>query len=268
MSNNKINLKIKDIVISITCFIFLIVILYFILMDGIGKKGSSGVSGFIEQDNLRKSLGDWYQLVFYTFHANLFFTIIGSSWMFLSKNGIIQNLFFCSICYLLFCFFAVAVFDFASFKTNQYESTKTLFVHIIIPIVSFIILLLIRQDIFLQWKWLWICSFYLTVYIVMTVAIYYTFDFAQDSQYPGKPLWIYGFLDYDNQIMFIPLPGLPLTIIGIVITILLTPFIGIALFLFMKMLFFVKIQRTHKEVLDKILWWGLDSTCTHIHHVQ
>ena len=52
----------KEIIINKTIFtfsfVYFIILLLFIFYDGIGKKGSSGVSGFIEQDALRKSLGD------------------------------------------------------------------------------------------------------------------------------------------------------------------------------------------------------------------
>ena len=51
-------INIKDIVISSVSFILFVVVLFYIFMDGFGKKGSHGVSGFIEQDNLRKTLGD------------------------------------------------------------------------------------------------------------------------------------------------------------------------------------------------------------------
>ena len=239
--------RIKDIIISSICFVLFGVVLFYIFMDGFGKKGSHGVSGFIEQDNLRKSLGDWYQLIFWTFQVNVWFLIIGISWMFLRKNKIIQNMFFCSSSYLLFCLFAMTVFEFKSFKTNAYESSKTLFVHCIIPIISFVMLLSIRKDIKIQWKWLWINSLYVTFYIVLTIIIYYSFTFAPDSQYPNKPLWIYGFLDYNNQIMFVPLKGMGLTILGICVLLILTPLVGMILFIFIKFIFNIKIEPQIKK---------------------
>ncbi len=240
-------INIKDIVISSVSFILFVVVLFYIFMDGFGKKGSHGVSGFIEQDNLRKTLGDWYQLVFWTFQVNIWFLIIGILWFFLKRNKIIQNMFFCSASYLLFCLFAMSVFEFKSFKTNAYESSKTLFVHCIIPIISFIMLLSVRKEISLQWKWLFINSLYVTFYIILTLIIYYNFNFAADSQYPNKPLWIYGFLDYNNQIMFVPLPNMTLTILGICGLLILTPGVGMVLFLFIKFIFFIKIEPKIKK---------------------
>ena len=243
MQNKKTG--IKEWTISIISFVFFCIIMFYIFMDGIGNKGSHGVSGFIEQDNLRKSLGDWYQLVFYTFQVNLYFVIIGMSWAFLHNNRIVQNLFFCSICFLLFCLFAMYVFEFKSFKTNAYESSKTLFVHCIIPLSSFVILWFVRKEICLEWKWLWINSLYITFYVILSVGIYYTHNFTEDSQYPNQHLWIYGFLDYDNQIMFVPLPGLGLTVFGIIVTILISPLIGMVLFIFIKWIFNLKIKSSH-----------------------
>ncbi len=52
------NLNKKEIIINriifLFSFIYFIILLFFIFYDGIAKKGSSGVSGFIEQDALRK----------------------------------------------------------------------------------------------------------------------------------------------------------------------------------------------------------------------
>lgn len=236
----------KEIIINKTIFMFsfvyFIILLFFIFYDGIGKKGSSGVSGFIEQDALRKSLGDWYQLVFYTFHINIYCVISGMLYGCLSQNKIVQNMFFCSSSYMLLCLFSMFVFRFTSFSYNFYESLKTLFVHFIIPSTSLIFLFIVRNRIILDWKILWINSLYVTFFIILSLIIYFNFYFTEDSLYPGQHLWIYGFLDYDNQIMFVPLPTLALTILGIIATLIISPFVGMAVFLFFKILFKIKIN--------------------------
>lgn len=148
------NLNKKEIIINrvifVFSFIYFIILLFFIFYDGIAKKGSSGVSGFIEQDALRKTLGDWYQLVFYTFHINLYFVISGILYGFFYQNKIIQNMFFCSSSYMLLCLFSMFVFNFDSFRYNFYESLKTLFVHFIIPVTSLIFLFIVRNRIILD----------------------------------------------------------------------------------------------------------------------
>lgn len=236
----------KDIIINrvifLFSFIYFIILLFFIFYDGIAKKGSSGVSGFIEQDALRKTLGDWYQLVFYTFHINLYFVISGILYGFFYQNKIIQNMFFCSSSYMLLCLFSMFVFSFESFMYNFYESLKTLFVHFIIPVTSLIFLFIVRNRIILDWKILWINSLYITFFIVLSLIIYFNFYFSDDTLYPGKNLWIYKFLDYNEQIMFIPLTTLYLSIIGIIITLLISPFIGMTIFLFFKNLFIIRIN--------------------------
>lgn len=240
------NLNKKEIIINRIIFLFsfmyFIILLFFIFYDGIGKKGSSGVSGFIEQDALRKSLGDWYQLVFYTFHINLYFVISGMLYGFFYKNKIIQNMFFCSSSYMLLCLFSMFVFRFTSFAYNFYESLKTLFVHFIIPTTAMIFLFIVRKKITLDWKILWINSFYVTFFIILSLIIYFNFYFTEDSLYPGQHLWIYGFLDYDKQIMFVPLPTLTLTIVGIIFTLIISFFIGMIIFLFFKFLFKIHIN--------------------------
>ncbi|MBD5422965.1 MAG: hypothetical protein HDR43_00495 [Mycoplasma sp.] len=238
----KDNVIIKRILISGICFIHFLVLLFFIFVDGVAKKGSSGVSGFIEQDSLRKTLGDWYQLVFYTFHINIYFSITGMLYGFFYQNNIIKNLFFCAVSYMLLCLFAMFVFRFNSFKTNMYESIKTLSVHGIAPTISLIMLFSIRKEIILDWKILILNSFYITFYIILTLIIYYNFKFTPDTSYPNKPLWIYGFLDYDNQIMFIPLNTMTSTIIGITFLLLITPMVGMVLFIFMKLIFNIKMN--------------------------
>ncbi|MBR2022450.1 MAG: hypothetical protein IJ997_02030 [Mycoplasmataceae bacterium] len=257
MKNERFN--IKNIFISSICFIYLIIILFFIFMDGVGKKGSYGVSGFIEQDHLRKSLGDWYQLIFYTFQVNIYFLIIGISYVFLSKSKIINNLFFCSSTLLFLCLLSMFVFKFDSFKYNSYGATKTIFVHLLIPISSFIMVFIIRKEIFLEWKILWINSLYIPIYIILTVIVYYLVNFAPDTNYPNQPLWIYKFLDYNNQILFIPLPGIGLTILGIVILILLTPPFGMFLFALSKMVFGISIEKTNSSKFNAFLNWNISS---------
>lgn len=243
----------KEVIISIISLLYFCVVVFYIFMDGFGKKGSSGVSGFIEQDNLRKSLGDWYQLIFYTFQVNIYFLIIGISYVFLHNNKVVKNLFFCSSSLLLFCFFSMTVFNFNSFKTNAYEASKTLFVHCLIPLSSFFMVLSIRNEIFLEYKWLWINSLYILFYVVLTIIIYYTFTFSQDSQYPGKPLWIYKFLNYDYEIMFVPLPNLSLTILGIIVTLLISAPIGMLLFVFMKFCFLIRIEPFKPKKINREL---------------
>ncbi len=234
----------KEKIISLISFIYFVVVLFYIFMDGIGKKGSSGVSGFIEQDNLRKSLGDWYQLVFYTFQVNLYFLIVGILYVFFYDKQVMKNLFFCSASLLLLCLFAMFVFKFSSFKRNAYEASKTLFVHCIIPISGLIMVFLIRKEIVLQWKWLWINSLYVLFWMILSVIIYYTFKFSPDSQHPSEPLWIYGFLDYDNQIMFVHFPG-NWKYLGIILALLISPIVGILVFLFIKFIFNIKIKKIY-----------------------
>lgn len=257
MKTKKIKIT-KEMFISIICFIYLIVVIFFIFMDGIGKKGASGVSGFIEQDNLRKSLGEWYQLVFYTFQVNIYFLIIGISYYFLHKSNTIKNLFFCSTSLLLLCIFAILVFDFKSFKNNSYEATKTLFVHFLIPTSAFVMLWIIRKEFIIKWNIIFINSLYITIYLLITVILYYSKKFSFDSSMPNQNLWIYRFLDYNKQIMFIPLPGMFLSILGIIILLLISPFIGIAIFLFIKFVFVIKIQKTHYYFLNKIMEWKIE----------
>ncbi len=231
-----------NIVIFLIYVFYLMIILFFIFYDGIAKKGSSGVSGFIEQDALRKSLGDWYQLVFYTFHINIYFVISGIFYSLFPQNKIAQNMIFCSSSYMLLCFFAMLVFRFDSFSYNFYEASKTLFVHCISPLTALILIYFLRTKIFLSWRALWINSLYITLFIILSLIIYFNFTFAEDTLYPGQHLWIYGFLDYDKQIMFINLPNFTWMIVGITITILISPFVGMTIFMFFKYLLNIKMN--------------------------
>lgn len=259
MKRNFKNLNFRELIkernfwISCISFSLLISVLSFIIVDGLNKSINEGVSGFIEQSNLRKSLGEWYQLVFYTFQINIYFLTIGTLLVFFKDNNLIKNLLFCSSSYLLLCFLALAVFKIRLIVVNPYETIKTLIVHGIVPIFSFVSVYLIREEIQLKWKTLWINSSYLTIYIIMTIIIYYNVDFATNTSHPGEPLWIYAFLDYDNQIMFIPLPGLVWTIIGIITLLIATPFIAMLIFILMKIIFQLNIEKTHWEKFDQII---------------
>lgn len=244
---NRLN-KNKRYIILVSCMIYLFVVTYFILVDGIFKKGTSGVSGFIEQDSLRKSLGDWYQLVFYTFHVNIYFLIVGILYGIYPRNKIIKNLFFSSATLIILCLCSLIVFSFKSFNYNPYEATKTLFVHGIIPISALLMLFWIKNEIVIDWRILWINSFYFTFYLMLSLIIYYNFKFTQDSPYPGQPLWIYAFLDYDHQIFFIKTSSnvfLKSFSIGILLTI--SPFAALGLFNINKNIYNIKSINTLKS---------------------
>lgn len=252
---NKIFLDKKSIIISSICFVFFIILSLYIFMDGIGGFAADGVSGFIEQSNLQKTLGPWYQLIFYTFQINLIFCISGMLYFFFSDKQFIKNLMFSSSSFLIFCLFAMLVFNFDSFQYNPYESSKTIFVHLIIPTSSLIIIFLLRKEIILNIKTLFMLSLYMTFYLILSLIIYYNINFSYDvdNDLAGKKLWIYGFLDFDNQILFIPTNIHWFKILLIVFWISISPTISFCLFLLLKYSFNIKtnINNTSTELIKE-----------------
>lgn len=248
-------LFIKKYIISTIFFLIFSQVMIFIFLDGVGGFANDGVSGFIEQANLQNALGDWYQLVFWTDQVNLCCATLGMLYFIFYKNQIYKNLLFCSISYMLFCLFAISVFSWDSFSYNPYESAKTLLFHFINPLVSFIILFWIKNEILLSYKIMIYCSFYVTFYYILALIIYYNFNFTENANEDlrGNHLWIYGFLDFNNQLMFVPTKNIIARFFVVGFGLLLTPIIGFLDFIFIKFIFNVRIQNIQSFLMKKHL---------------
>lgn len=251
--------KNRDRFISLIFFITFIQIIIFIFLDGIGGYANDGVSGFIEQANLKKSLGNWYQLVFWTVHVNLIVSLIGMFWFWANKYLIYKNVLFSFISFMLFCLFAILVFKWNAFTYNPYEAFKTLFLHLINPLIAFIVLFFIKKEIYLVWQYQFYSSIYVTFYFAMTIVIYYQFNFTIDAseELRGKPLWIYGFLDFNNAIFAIPTTNLIFRCFFVSFLFLLSPFVGMITFITIKFIF--QIPSNSLTSLSPKKWFNLKS---------
>lgn len=233
----------KVIIFSIVCFFMFVEVLTFIFMDGVGGWANDGVSGFIEQANLKWALGNWYQLVFLTVQVNIIFSFFGTLFFVFRDSAWIKNILFCFSSFLLLCLLSLLVFSWSSLKTNPYEAWKTVFLHALNPLTSFI-LILMMQGFKIDWKGLKVCSLYLTFYYVMAMIIYYNFQFTSkaDESLVGKPLWIYAFLDFSRSVLFISIKNIWYEIIINGFFLLLTPLFSLSIFTLMSIVLSADIE--------------------------
>lgn len=233
----------KAIIFSLVSFFMFLEVMVFIFMDGIWGWANDGVSGFIEQANLKWTLGNWYQLVFLTVQVNLIFSFFGTLFFVYRDKRWIKNILFSFSSFLLLCLLSLFVFSWSSLKTNPYEAWKTVFLHALNPLTSFLLILMMK-GLEIDWKGLKICSFYLTFYYIMAMIIYYNFQFSSnaDESLIGKPLWIYAFLDFSKSVMFISIKNVWYEIIVNGFFLLVSPLLSLSIFTLMSIVLCVDIE--------------------------
>lgn len=195
----------------------------------------------VDYDALRKYFPP-YEFFFMTTHVILLVSFTGSFYFLYKENQFFKTLFFCSVAYMVFNAFGLTRFRWDSINKDPYNSYKTLASHFEFPLISFLMLLWVRKDIYLNWNALIIGSLYLMFFYISTMIIYYSITFTNnDNQIEN--LKMYQFLDFNNRIMCFPTSNLGLKIFFNTSLIIFCPISGIVVFIVFKIIYNIQLDK-------------------------
>ena len=233
------------------CLIMMIMFLAWTTFDGVTNYVPSGENNKnVNYKALRENLSSYYFIFFMTDQTSFLFLTCGILYFFFHKKNFFNSIFFCFIAYLVFNIFALTSYDWSTFSKLPYSTFKTMMCHLVFPLTGWGILLWIRKDIVLTIKPLFVCSFYLTIFYLITLIVYYSVTYEENNQV--YHLTIYEFLDFNNRVIIFPTQQMVWRVIVNLLIILISPFASLVVFFIFKFIFVVKYQKTLKLNFQKV----------------